>query len=307
MARAKKDRVFDLFKSDFKITFFYKPTSMNGDEFYYITLDNLIELRIKVINNTLVIDAVVPITKSYIAPIYDKLVETIMKQDRITVLVSTIFDTQSIHQSCISHNAPIIDDEDYITVSHGMYQKWKSVNENELSKYGFYILSVSEDDANKPVQEVTVKDIPSNATKVISVDESIATVKNTKLDKMKSMLKDTYDNISIESLTEKSIKCSFSEHDSFILEMVDDDLYIKELLQDQENTFNLVKLMVLMGIFESFTQIVDNVYILTVYNAEVCRLCLAKKYETVMEDNRLPVNKLFKQAFAGYGTFKIVV
>ena len=302
MARTKKNKVFDLFKSSFKITFFYKPSIEDDDQFYYVILDDVIQIRVKIVKEVAVIDMVIPITKSYITPLYDKLVESIMSQDKLTVLVSTIGDTYSIHQSCIKHSAPIIEDETYITVSHGLYQRYKGQYQGDLNKYGFYILSVSSEyGINDQHKEVTVTDVPSNKKIVKPVSG------NSKLDSIKNLLIKNINPIIIEDLTDNSFKCIMSETDSFIIELDDNHVGIKELLQDPESKFNLVNIMDLLNTFERIISIIPNVFILNIQNMEVYRLCNGKGYKFISEESKIPKNGLFKQPFLGYGSYKIII
>lgn len=305
MARSKKSKVFDLFKSDFKISFFYKPSFENGDDFYYIVLDDIIELRLKVIRGVIVIDMVVPTTKSYVTPIYDKLIKTIMNQSKVTVLVSTIGDTYGIHQACILNNAPIIEDEDFITVSKPMYQKWKNQNPNDLSKFGFYILAVSSEEPldKKDTIETKVVDVPVAKKQVKqSVSKS-----DTKMDKIKNFLMSSIDNLTIEDINQNNIKCSITEVDTFDIELDGESLYVKEILTNPESTLNLVKIMNILNTFEKLISIVPNIYLFNIRHMEVYRMCLAKKYLLISEETSFPENKLFKQVFLGYGTYKVIV
>ena len=43
MARSRRNKVFDLFKSNFQITFFYKP--INENDFYYVVLDDVMKIQ----------------------------------------------------------------------------------------------------------------------------------------------------------------------------------------------------------------------------------------------------------------------
>ena len=308
MARNKKSKIFDLFKTGFKITFFYKPTMEFGDDHYYIILDDVIQLRIKIINNVAVIDTVMAMTQSYIKPLYEKLVETIMGQNNITVIVSIMGDTGAIHQYCISHGAPVTEDDQYITVSKDFYAKWKA-HTNDVNKYGFYVLSVSED--NKPIvkqeQPVTIKDVPSNEPAKKKQETKPVSIGKTKLDKLKVILKNAYPNMEFSPLTESSIQCAFNPDENFTLEEVDNILYIKGLMPYPAENMNLVKTMTLINTFEKFISIYPDIFIVEIMNNEVYRICMAKGYNIVSEAQKLPLNKLFKQAFHGYGTFKIVI
>ena len=300
MARTKKNKLFDLFKNDFKITFFYKPTMEPGDEYYYITLDDLIKLHIKMIRGVAVIDAIYPITKSYIKGYYEKMVQMIMAQMKLTVLISTMGNTSVIHQDCIKYDAPLIEDEDYITVPKAMYTKWKTQNIDHLNKYGFYILSVSDE---TPLQqsEVIVKDVKpeiQTSTKQISFN-------NSNMNPIKTILSSAYRNIVIDDISDKIIQCSIDEVNTFVIEYVDNRIYIKELLINQESTFNLIQVMNLLNTFEEFTKITTEVFIVNITHSEVYRLCVGKGYEPISEHQNHPINKLFKQAFQGFGTYKI--
>lgn len=308
MGRSKKSKIFDLFKTGFKITFFYRPTMEFGDEYYYIILDDVIEIRLKVINNVAVIDTVMAISQSYIKPLFEKLVDVIMGQSTITVIVSIMGDTGMIHQACINHGAPVIDDEQYVTVSKGFYNKWKS-HTNDISKYGFYVLAVSDENVSisEPrEQKVEIVDKTSNATKVEKKPEVVIRGNN-RIDKLKAILKKEFPDMAFSTLSENILQCAFTNDNMFNLEIVDNSLYIKDLMQFPSNGLNLVKTMTLINAFEKFIPIVPDVFILSVMNKEVFSICSAKGYLLVEEAQKLPINKLFKQAFHGFGTYKIVI
>lgn len=299
MARSRRNKVFDLFKSNFQITFFYKP--VNENDFYYVVLDDVIKIRIKVIREIVVIDMVVPISKSYITPLYDKLIESLMGQDKTTVLVSTMVDTYPVHSSCIKHNAPLIEDEEFLTVSKEMYQRWKTQHEGDLGKYGSYILAVSKEDPLEKDREVKVVDQPTKVKK----EEKLPLPTEDKFDQIRAILKKNMKAINIGQLKEEILECFIDEH-RFVLEWSNDELYIKEFLQEQLSNMNLIQKMEFLNTFEEILSIVPNIYLVSVQNMELYRLCLAKGYEHISEEHKLPSNKLFKQAFLGYGTFRIV-
>lgn len=314
MARGRKSKVFDLFKVGFKITFFYKPTMEFGDDHYYIILDDAIELQIKIINNVAVIDTAMSITQSYIKPLFEKIIDTIMNQDKITVLVSIMGNTLPLHQYCVSHGAPVIEDEQYITVSKNFYTKWKA-HTNDISKYGFYILSVSEDNTHvaqetyensrtrvidKPVDEV-------NPGKNNRMDSSFSLFGDSKINKLKGVMKRAYPDMEFNLLSENNLQCIFNPDNVFNLEIVNGSLYIKDLMQQSSEAMNLVKTMSLINTFEQFIPIIPDVFIVSVMSNEVHQICTAKGYVLVEEAQKLPLNKLFKQAFHGFGTYKIII
>lgn len=221
MARQRKSKIFELLSSDFKVTDFYKPTGTEGDMHYYVTIDDLIRLRMQVVNRVVVIDGAETITTTYIKPIYEKLIKTIMSQQELTVLVSLLGHTYVMQQACIACGAPIVDDERYITVARSYYNKMKKKYNGDNSKYGFYILSVSDDD---------MKDEPAEASSVnqtpIGVEPPIS--KATKL--LLTNLKPVFPDVKTESASTDSIRCYLGNGVDFVVEVVNGDIYIKDLL-----------------------------------------------------------------------------
>lgn len=297
MARQRKSKIFELLSSDFKVTDFYKPTGTEGDMHYYVTIDDLIRLRMQVVNRVVVIDGAETITTTYIKPIYEKLIKTIMSQQELTVLVSLLGHTYVMQQACIACGAPIVDDERYITVARSYYNKMKKKYNGDNSKYGFYILSVSDDD---------MKDEPAEASSVnqtsIGVEPPISKV--TKL--LLTNLKPVFPDVKTESASTDSIRCYLGNGVDFVVEVVNGDIYIKDLLQTSSAaTLNLVKILDLISVLEKLTTIQPDVYILSIQNSDLNGICAAKGYENIPESRNLPLNHLFKQAFFGYGTYHI--
>lgn len=144
MARTRNNKLFGLFKKDFKITFYYKPTMLNDDVFHYIILDDLVKLKIKVIYGALVIDDIIPLTTTYLAKIYDTLIGLLIDQSEYTVLVSTTGNTASFSSVCIKAGAPIIDDPRFLCIPKKLYDSLREQYKEDTSKYGFYLLAVKE-------------------------------------------------------------------------------------------------------------------------------------------------------------------
>lgn len=307
MSRGQKSKLFDLFKFDFKITFFYNPSfTESGDDYYYIVLDDMIRLRIKRMNGVAVIDSVCSITKSYVSPIYDKIISVIKNQTNLTVLISNLGDTFPIRQSCINHGLPLIEDETYITVPQVVYQKWKKQNEGDLSRYGFYIVSVSDTTVAEPPTSKTVNTNNSKKNKEMDMLQTSSFTNKTMVP-FNDILKKGIPEITIEESAKNSIRCYLPDNEEFSVEYIEGILYIKELLQNPETTMNLVRISTLLTVIESFDKVANEVYIVNIQNATLYRLCSAKGYEFVKEESKLPLNNLFKQAFSGYGTCRVII
>lgn len=172
MARSRKNKLFNLFRDDFKITFFYKPTMIDDDVFYYIILDDLIKLKIKMIHGAIVIDDIIPVSTAYMANIYDSLIELFTKQTDFTVLVSLTGNTSAFSSSCIKYEAPIIEDERFLTIHKNVYEKLKEYYKEDISKYGFYLLAVRDIPDGEVVDEQTIE-----AGKVPLIDKVIGKFK----------------------------------------------------------------------------------------------------------------------------------
>jgi hypothetical protein len=308
MSKKKNNKVFDLFKTDFKITFFYKPSLVEGDDFYYLVLDEVVKLKIKEVNNALVIDDVIPVTTTYLKPIYEKIVRTVMGQTKVTVLISLIGNTSAIQQACINCNAPLVTDDRYVTVPIGYYNKLKSVFNNDNTKFGFYLLAVSD--------EEDTTDTATTQNGDTKVEQAQRSINNTpigiepplsRISKiLTENLKKLFPNMRIESASTDSIRCTITSDEAFVVEIAEGGIYVKEFIQKRVTSLNLIKIMSLVNTFEKFTAVQSNVYILSVQNAELNGLCRNKGYIFIMEEQKLPMNKLFRQAFTGYGTYQVI-
>lgn len=313
MSRQRKNKLFDLFKSAFKISFFYKPSGEDDDVFYYLILDEIVRLKIKEIKGVYVIDDVIPLTSSYLKPVYEKIVKHIMSQEKVTVLVSLTGDAISIQQACIANNAPLKSDERYITVSKLYYAKLKATYGDDISKYGFYILSVSDEEPEsepekKPivVNAKSSQQIPNNKPTITPIGEEpvIMKIGNMLTEELGNLFRGAY----TEEVTENSIRCYIAPEESFVIEYTNDGIYIKDLLQKKSSgDMNLVVLKMFIEILEHLTKFHKNVYIINVQNWNLSGLCNAKGYHCIQEAQKLPLNNLFHQAFHGYGTFQIVI
>lgn len=146
MAR-RKGKVFTLFESGYRISFFHKPSMGLDDTFYYIILDDAIRIRLKLFNNTvLVIDEIQSLQKSYMSSYYDNFITFLMKQTLFTILISKLGNTSCIDDSCVKENIPIIEDERFITYPSTLYSRICTYLNNDKERYGFYLLAVAGDD-----------------------------------------------------------------------------------------------------------------------------------------------------------------
>lgn len=302
MARQKKNKIFDLFKSSFQITFFYKPSMQDDDVFYYVVLDDAIRLKIVIIQGVVVIDNVVQITSAHVKPLFERMVSIVMQQQNLTVLMNVIGNSTAAIQACVLCDAPLVEDERYVTVSQGYYNKLKNVYNNDLTKYGFYILSVSDAGVESTGDDVSAQ-VSSYKMSPIGVEPPILKI----IKRFKGKLKPSFPKMVIDHDDGDLFTCTLIEGESFTVEVKGNSIYIRDLIQNPMTKVNLIKMMDLITTIESLTDILENVYILSIQNAEINSICAGKKFIKLKEEQNLPVNRLFKQAFHGYGTYKIPV
>lgn len=302
MARQKKNKIFDLFKSNFQITFFYKPSMQDDDVFYYIVLDDAIRLKIVIIQGVIIIDNVVQITSAHVKPLFERMVSVVMQQQELTVLMNVIGNSTAAIQACVLCDAPLVEDERYLTVSQGYYNKLKNVYNNDLTKYGFYILSVS-DACDEPAGEQMATPKSSYKISPVGVEPPVLKV----IKRLKEKLKTSFPKMVIDHDDGDSFICTLVEGESFTVEVGENNIYIRDLIQTPTTKVNLIKMMDLITAIESLTDILENVYILSIQNAEINSICAGKKFIKLKEEQNPPVSRLFRQAFHGYGTYKIPV
>lgn len=167
-SRNKKGKVHGIFKAAFQISFFHKPTMTDGDVYYYIVLEDLIFLKMRLLFDiVLVIDEVTPLSMAYLEPQYDKLFNLLRDQTSVAVLVSLIGNTTAFRQVCNNYGTPIVEKEEFLECSQIFYSKFKNYCRNDAGRYGFYLVALKEemfsvmDSSHKePIQEEEVVETP---------------------------------------------------------------------------------------------------------------------------------------------------
>ena len=145
-ARNKKGKIHGIFKSAFQVSFFHKPTMEETDIYYYIVLDDVIFIKMRLLYDiVLVIDEVTPLTMSYLSQEYNSLFNLLKDQTSVSVLVSLVGNTSAFGKTCRDHEAPIVEKEEFLDCSMMFYNKFKNYCRNDISRYGFYLISLRED------------------------------------------------------------------------------------------------------------------------------------------------------------------
>lgn len=145
-SRNKKGKIHGIFKSAFQISFFHKPTMEGTDIYYYVVIEDLILLKMRLLYDVaLVIDEVTPLTMTYLEPQYETLFSLLRDQTSVTVLVSLIGNTNAFRQVCSKYDTPIVEKEEFLDCSAPFYSKFKNYCRNDVSRYGFYLVALRED------------------------------------------------------------------------------------------------------------------------------------------------------------------
>lgn len=181
-SRNKKGKVHGIFKSAFQISFFHKPTMTDGDIYYYIVLEDLILLKMRLLFDiVLVIDEVTPLSMAYLEPQYDKLFTLLRDQTSVAVLVSLIGNTTVFRQVCNNYGTPIVEKEEFLDCSQIFYNKFKNYCRNDANRYGFYLVALKEEmfsamdsSQKEPEQEEVVVETSVVETQVEPVKETMS-------------------------------------------------------------------------------------------------------------------------------------
>ena len=151
---SKKGRLFNLFKTDFTISFFHKPTG-EEDPYHYIVLNDSVRLRVRLEADLMVIDEVCPLTMTNLDRLYQKIITFLKDQTEFSVVLDNSGCIWPITQTAVSLGFPLIED---VTCSHmgiSAYQEYRNYCKNDLATCGLFLIAVYEkEEASKHPEEV---------------------------------------------------------------------------------------------------------------------------------------------------------
>lgn len=144
MASAK-DKVLELFKSKFKVVMYHRPTMNPGDEYYYISLQSLVRVKLKLhVGNILVIEEVIPTSLRYIKEFDEDFINLLRENTQFTVLISCIGYTGTIGKLCKSKGIDIIEEPKMVSLPKTFYERIRSADNANIGQFGFYLLAVAD-------------------------------------------------------------------------------------------------------------------------------------------------------------------
>lgn len=175
--RNKKGKVHGIFKSEFHISFFHKPSMEETDIYYYIVLEDSVFIKMRLLYGiVLIIDELYPLTTSYISPLYERIFNLLKTQTAVTVIVSLIGNAAEFRQTCIKFDAPIIDDDRFIGCASNFYTKYKNYCGNNVERYGFFLIALK--DETFAVIESNSYDDTINEEKPVEIKKEVEVIPN---------------------------------------------------------------------------------------------------------------------------------
>lgn len=288
----QKSRLKSLLEKRFQVTMFYNFLT-GFHEGYYIILDGAIQLRIILIDDVYVIDEVICLTKAYVSPIYEKLIELCSSQQDLTIIVAMYGSSRVLNQVCAKAGLPKVNADDrFSTIPKGLYEKLTMLSEGAIPAVdvGYYLLSVS--------------DKPSEiGTKVIGQEPQLTEIAK--------ILREKFEHIKISTLSNTEIEVTIADSVSvkatFLVTIIEGKLVIRNLLSDSKDTMGFVQLSRLVDTIEKFISVNPTVLITDVKSVELYRICEARGYKHISEDKKIFHSNLFNQVHCGYGTYQVIM
>lgn len=280
MARNRRGRIFNLFKDSFKISFYHKPTYELGDIQHYIILNDILSIKMREINDMLIIDDMIPLTKTYMVSLYDTIGNLLMNQTQFTVLISLLGNTSEFYPTCTKLGVPVVEDNQFINVSRVLYEKLKVYFENDVTKYGFYLLAVREPDELDSMQGPTI------------------------CDKFISSIKEISDSIEIHKLlSDELVQVTLPNQYDCKCEFMPTMLHIRDF--NIPDSTNFLRIMEFVEFLESFLPICPDI-IMDVTSYQLNLICEKKKYQLIQDNNTIHNQFVKSLCHQGFGTYKIV-
>lgn len=255
----RKGKVFTLFETNYRISFFHKPSMGVDDTFYYIILDDVIRLRLKVFNNSIiVIDEILPLQKTYLLPFYDDFVKFLMEQTMFTVLISKLGSISCIDDSCIKYDVAVIEDERFITIPKQLYTRLCTYM-SDTERYGFYLLAV----IDTPSDDIVIN--TSGEISVLEQFKQFGTEEFGNVSFQSNTVNTSYQDVTINGCT---LTCDIKESNISISDI--------SIPQGMSNVS-------LMNIFEKLEEFLDicPIIITNISNKKIYDICKLREYDRI--------------------------
>lgn len=294
--KRKKNRFQSFLEEFYNVSLFYKPTMQLDDIFFYIELDNLVRIVYKLIGNDIItIKEIIPLSNVYLNKFYEELINILMNQNNFTILISTIGNTSCIVNACIKFGIPLIDDNRFIATTDRLYDLLKNTHNDDISKYGMYIVAVN-DNFNNVLKEKTKNNPAPTIIDVEREENDIADqipndIKSERIIQLYKFISSKYKcDISIDNET-----VLMTIMNKISLSIIDIDDYITITSFSLINNGSSIDALNFMNYLEKYKTdiiVLDNITNNVIYN-----LVKAKNYKSI-SNNTMSFN--IKNSFGKY-------
>lgn len=293
--KVRKGKVFNFFKDNYEITFFYKPTNNDNDTLYYIILDDKVRISLRLYDNILVIYDINQIGFEYLNDFYNNFLFFLVNQTTFTVLVSKLNNLGLFNNVCISKNVPVVEYEKFIMIPKSLYEQLKIYYSNDVNNYGFYLLAVVENtDMDTKVCSVNEEAKVGHTLDVIS-----DIIEKPLMDKVKDFLQSTYKNIKVEDdIYKRGISFILDEKVKIILKEDKDKRCINII------SFELVSTVAAHTDFMKVCEVLEkfdncDIYLVNVSDSFIYSICKYRNYERVDHNT-------IRSSASNFGSYKLI-
>ena len=279
----KQSKIQTYLESFYNIDLFYKPTMQNDDIFYFLELDNTIRMIFRIIyDNVIIITSIIPLTNSYLSTFYNELIQNVKNQKEYTILLTTISNNNDIVNACKKNDIPLLDDNRFKIVNSRLYELLKNNHSNNLSKYGVYVISVS-DVINIP-KENEINNIENTKCTIIEVKKDSSDISipeglgNNISDLYRYLSKSHYTITDIKKISDKNNCFRMTILNKITIDINDNDdrINITSIITTNGNTIDAMNLMNCLEKYNNCDIVIENLTNSIVYN-----IVKAKNYKSL--------------------------
>lgn len=284
--KLKKQSKFQTYlESFYNIDLFYKPSMQNDDIFYFLELDNTIRMIFRIIyDNVIIITSIIPLTSSYLSMFHNELVQNLKNQKDYTILLTTISNNIDIINACKKNDIPLLDDNRFKVVNNRLYDILKNNHSNDLSKYGIYVIAVS-DVTNIP-KENEPSIIENAKCTIVEVKKESNNINTPEGLELNDTINDLYRYLSKSRYTITDIKKLDNKENSYRITVLNkitmdvnysnDRINITSIITVNGNTIDAMNLMNCLEKYNGCDIVIENLTNSIVYN-----IVKAKNYKSL--------------------------
>lgn len=284
--KLKKQNKFQTYlESFYNIDLFYKPSMQNDDIFYFLELDNTIRMIFRIIyDNVIIITNIIPLTSSYLSMFHNELIQNLKNQKDYTILLTTISNNIDIINACKKNDIPLLDDNRFKVVNSRLYDTLKNNHSNDLSKYGVYVIAVS-DVTNIP-KENEPNIIENTKCTIVEVKKESNDINIPERLGLDATINDLYRYLSKSRYTVTDIKKIDNKENSYRITILNkitidinysnDRINITSIITVNGNTIDAMNLMNCLEKYNDCDIVIENLTNSIVYN-----IVKAKNYKSL--------------------------